>query len=404
MKTTTWWNVLVFLCLIPIVSRAQELPQSVAQAEKIESEDALPTTPLYMTKLATGKPGDLLSQETFSGYTLPSLARAVRIAYHSVDADGHDVVTTAVVLIPKGTKPTDGWPIIAWAHGTSGVNRSCAPSLMKDLWYADEGLPEMLNGGFAVVATDYHGLGAGAAHPWVNKLAQARDVLNSIPAARAAVAELGRRWVVDGHSQGGVAAWGVAELESGLQDESYMGAVSVAGAVRLDRFMKFINETHGFTVYLAYATAGIQARFPSFKPEEILTPKAITHYAEATSRGCWYRGYALLKDTPPGTYLKAGWQDNQYVRRWVSESEEGAIRITKPLLVIAGEADTTVSIDGVREIVARACRSGSMLSFKSYPGLEHDPTMAKSMTEQLSWIRDRLEGKAAPNSCTRSSQ
>ena len=399
MKTTTLRNVLVFLCLIPTLLRAQELPQSVAQAEKIESDNTLPATPLYMTKLTTGKPGDLLSQEAFSGYVLPSLARAVRIAYHSVDADGHDVVTTAVVLIPKGTKPPDGWPIIAWAHGTSGVNRSCAPSLMKDLWYGDEGLPEMLKGGFAVVATDYHGLGAGQEHPWVNKLAQARDVLYSIPAARAAIPELGHRWVVDGHSQGGVAAWGVAELESGLQDESYGGAVSVAGAVRLDRFMRFINETRGFTVYLAYATAGIQARFPSFKPDEILTPRAMANYAEATGRGCWYRGYALLKDTPPGTYLKEGWQDNQYVRRWTKESEEGAIRITKPLLVIAGQADTTVPIDGVRGIVTRACRSGSMLSFKSYPGLEHDPTMANSMAEQLNWIRDRFEGKAAPNSC-----
>jgi alpha-beta hydrolase superfamily lysophospholipase len=404
MKTTTLLNVLVLLGLIPTLSCAQELPQSVAQAEKLESDDALPATPLYMTKLAPGKPGDLLSHEAFSGYALPSVARAVRIAYHSLDADGHDVVTTAVVLIPEGTKPADGWPIIAWAHGTSGVNRSCAPSLMKDLWYGDEGLPEMLQGGFAVVATDYHGLGAGQAHPWVNKLAQARDVLYSIPAARAAVPELGRRWAVDGHSQGGVAAWGVAELESGLQDESYVGAVSVAGAARLDRFMNFINETRGFTIYLAYAAAGIHARFPSFKPDEILTPGAMTHYAEATSQGCWYRGYALLKDTPPGTYLKAGWQDNQYVRRWVTESEEGAIRITKPILVIAGEADTTVPIDGVREIVTRACRSGSTLSFKSYPGLEHDPAMVKSMAEQLSWIKDRFEGKAAPYSCPRSSQ
>ena len=188
------------------------LPKSVSEAIRMERDNALPRTALYDApkSLAGSRPGDLLKQEKFAGYLVPKGASAVRILYHSLDADQHDVVTSGVVLIPAGTAPVGGWPVIAWAHGTSGVARMCAPSLQKDVYYGEEGLMPMVRAGFAVVASDYHGLGTYGQHQYVNKLAQTNDVIYSIPAARKAVPALGKKWVVDGHSQGGLAAWGVA--------------------------------------------------------------------------------------------------------------------------------------------------------------------------------------------------
>ena len=52
--------------------------------------------------------------------------------------------TTLTPLIPAGHPPPGGWPVIAWAHGTSGVARMCAPSLEKDLEYGEEGLMPMV--------------------------------------------------------------------------------------------------------------------------------------------------------------------------------------------------------------------------------------------------------------------
>ena len=125
----------LFLSLLILVSPtsalAQGLPHSVAEAQKMEREDALPTTPLYANPtLGTSGVGDLLAQEPVTNYSLP-VGAAVRIAYHSRDAAGRDVPATAAVLIPPGKTPSGGWPVIAWAHGTSGVARQCAPSLMK---------------------------------------------------------------------------------------------------------------------------------------------------------------------------------------------------------------------------------------------------------------------------------
>jgi pimeloyl-ACP methyl ester carboxylesterase len=394
--------VLIMLGVPFAAPRAQEMPHSIAEAQALEQRDALPATPLY-SKIALGttQPGDLLAQEVGPDYALP-LAAAVRIAYHSRDVTGHDVATTAAVLVPKGTAPPGGWPVIAWAHGTSGVARQCAPSLMKDVYYGDEGLQQMLQSGFAVVATDYHGLGSPGPHPWVSKQSQAQDVIYSVPAARKAVPALGRRWVADGHSQGGLAAWGVAELESALQDPDYLGAISVAGALRLEAFMEFMDHSQGgLTMYLGYMAWALHTRFPEFRPEDLLTPQAMRLYGSITSEGCWYYGYAAFRDMPKEGVLQRSWRTNPFVARLAQENIQGDQRISRPLLVLAGEADMSVPIAGVREVVAHACAKGSPLSFKSYPGLDHDPTMSDSMPDQLAWLRDRFAGKPAPSSCPR---
>ena len=391
------------ILVLPAFVPAQEMPHSAAEAQKMEHEDALPATPLYSNSaLGTSRPGDLLAQAPVTSYSLP-VGSAVRMAYHSRDAADHDVPATAAVLIPVGEAPAGGWPVIAWGHGTSGVARQCAPSLMKDVYYGDEGLKEMLNAGFAVVATDYHGLGSPGVHQWVNKTAQARDVIYSIPAARKAVPALGRRWVADGHSQGGLAAWGVAEMESSLHDPGFLGAISVAGAVRLDHFLELMDQTQGgLTMYAAYMGWALHASYPDFKPEDLLTPRAMQLYGQVTTQGCWYYGYATFADMPKKGVLNPNWRQNTYVQRFAKDNQEGDVPISKPLLVLAGEADLSIPIAGVREVVTRACGKGTALQFKSYPGLDHDPTMINSTPDQLAWIRDRFAGKAAPSDCPRS--
>jgi alpha-beta hydrolase superfamily lysophospholipase len=386
----------------PAAGRTEDMPKTVAEAKRMEAANALSAPAFYAAprSLSRTRPGDLLEQQPVTAYRLPPGATARRILYHSLDADGRDVATSAFIVVPAGRAPAGGWPVIAWAHGTSGVGRQCAPSLMKDLYYGNLGLAEMARAGFAIVATDYHGLGTSGLHQYVSKIAQARDVIYSVPAARAAVPALGRRWVADGHSQGGLAVWGVAELESALADPGYLGAVSIAGAARPEELLAHLGDAPGVGFYLAFMAYGIHARFPSFAVTDMLTPVVTQHYAAASSEGCWYHGYALYADLTSTVMLKPGWNRNPWVRRLFKENELGETRVAGPLLVIAGEADATVPIDGVRQTVARACKAGSpQLQFRSLPGLDHDPTMVQSVPDQLAWIGERFAGSPAPGSC-----
>lgn len=377
------------------------MPKTVAEAVSVEQADRLPITDFYSTPatLAATKPGELLRQEAFSGYSLPKGATAVRILYHSLDATGGNVATSGVVLIPAGSPPPKGWPVIAWGHGTSGVARLCAPSVMKDVYYGDEGLMPMVAAGFAVVATDYHGLGTEGPHQYVNKVAQAHDVVYSIPAAHAAVHSLGSKWVVVGHSQGGLAAWGVAEAEYGLKDPDYLGAVSVAGVAREADFFSHLGSTSGVGFYLAFMAAGIHARYPQFNPRDLISDAVLEHYDDVTTQGCFYYGYATYAAAPKGTLLRPQWEKSEWIHRFFEGNAVAHAPIGGPLFVIAGEADQTVPIQGVRAAVKQMCAAKQLVTFRSYPGLDHDPTMEKSTPDQLEWIRARLAGKPATSNC-----
>ncbi len=380
-----------------------ELPKSVAEAIAMESRDALPLTPFYdpPRPLAAAVAGTLIRSEPFVGYSLPTGASAVRILYHSRALHGEDVPASGVVLIPAGKPPSGGWPLIAWAHGTSGVARSCAPSLMKDVEYGDEGLMPMVAAGFAVVATDYAGLGTPGAHQYDDKIAQANDVVYSVPAAHAAVPDLGMRWVAIGHSQGGVAMWGVAELEARRNDPGFSGAISVAGDMNYDAYESHDAETFDpiTNLYWPYTAFGIKASYPSFDIARMLTPPLLARYQDVATKGCWYPAYAVMEQIGAQRAVQPGWDRAPEVRRYNHDSRSANKPIRGPLLVLAGDDDKSVAIENIALGVKEACGLGLPIEYRHRAGLDHYPLMQETTPEQLAWVRDRLAGKPWHGNC-----
>jgi len=399
-------SIVALLVLASPAMADEPLPQSRAEARRMESMDALPMTRFYEPPrpLAAAPPGTLIRAEKFAGYRVPKGARAVRILYHSRALNGDDVAASGVVLIPAGTAPRGGWPVIAWAHGTNGVARRCAPSLMKDLEYGEEGLMPMVADGFAVVATDYAGLGTPGPHQYDNKIPQANDVVYSIPAARAAVPVLGPRWVAIGHSQGGIAAWGVAELEFSRHDPGYAGAISVAGDMNYEAY-----EAHDAEVfepitdlYWPFTAFGIKASYPSFAVERMLTPSALARYEDVTTQGCWYYAYAAMKEIGEDRVVQRGWDDAPEVHRYNDDSRSADKPIQGPLLVLAGDDDHSVAIANIAQGVEAACRLGLPIEYIHRAGLDHDPLMQNTIGLQLAWVRDRLADKPWQSTCAAS--
>jgi pimeloyl-ACP methyl ester carboxylesterase len=402
---------LVMLCRILIAALSlaafaaaadDELPKSRTEALAIEAKDALPLTSFYDPPATLdAAPGALIRSQPFHGYSLPRGARAVRILYVSSAPDGTPVAASGVVLIPSGSAPRKGWPVIAWAHGTSGVARMCAPSLMKDVEYGSEGLMPMVAAGFAVVATDYAGLGTPGPHRYDNKLAQANDVLYSIPAARAAVPSLGQRWVAIGHSQGGVAVWGLAELEAKLDDANYRGAISVAGDMSYEIFEA--HDAQSFEIitnmYWPFTAFGIKASYPSFDVAQMLSPAMLERYEDVTTKGCWYYGYAAAVEMGHQAAVRPGWNKAPELARYNEDSRSADKPIRGPLMVLAGDDDTSVNFANIQAGVAEACRNQLPIEFVHSPGLDHDPLMEKTIGMQLKWVRARLTGKPWKGNC-----
>ena len=116
------------------------------------------------------RPGVLLRTEPQpSQPELTAAGTMQRILYTSIDARWNSgiVPVSGTLYLPKGAPPSGGWPLVAWAHGTLGVADVCAPSWAKHRPRDATYLNRWLEQGFAVVATDYQGLGGPGPHPYL---------------------------------------------------------------------------------------------------------------------------------------------------------------------------------------------------------------------------------------------
>lgn len=373
-----------------------------AAALQAQRADSLPISQFYRTQhsITHLAPGSLLGSQQTDVYGLPGGVRALRIAYVSRSAEDKPVLATAVVLLPFGEPPAGGWPIIAWAHGTSGVARDCAPSLMKDVYYGWEGLLEYPMMGYAVVATDYAGLGTPGRHQYMSNAAQAHDVIYSIPAARAAVSALGARWVAVGHSQGGAAVLKVSELEHSLRDPHFLGSVSLAPPTDLYTMWHQHTDSNGAVAgYLDIIALGIQAADPTFRPEEMLGKAALAGLPEVRNEACVDAAGALFAHAPMNQLLKPGWADVPAVVRFARLNTPETVPAYGPILLLQGTADHTIPASLTQQAAVKLCRLGDTLQYQTYAGMDHDPLVFASFRDQVKWIAARFAGKPAPTNC-----
>jgi hypothetical protein len=370
--------------------------QGQAPSRKIHHPPVtLPLTKFYDTPtlLPKGKPGELIRFESSDDYHLSYDISTVRILYHSRSPNGADVAVSGVVLLPDGTPPAAGWPVIAWAHDFTGSARQCAPSLLKNL--KDGPLLSMYASlGYAVVASDYAGLGTKFPYAALDLRSNALDVIYSISASRAALPQLGSKWVAAGYSQGALVAVGLAEAGNNLADTDYLGAVAVSGLAEPEELFQRLAQgpDSSFFVFLAQ---GIKTVFPQFRVEDILTDKAIPLY-HYISHVCEAR---LGPQPPPDDILKPGWQNNPYVRQFFARNTLGRNPVYGPLLVISGETDSDMTSALTATLVARFCKQKDYVVFVKYPGLNPSAVLGNSVSEQISWIHARFAGLPVPSNC-----
>ncbi len=360
---------------------------------------ALPLTNFYDTPvpLPFGQPGELIRSEPFYDYRLSYQVSAFRILYHSRSPNGEDVPASGVVLLPDGTPPSGGWPVIAWAHDFGGSARQCAPSLLKDLNQGS--LLSMYVGlGYAVVASDYAGLGTSVPHAALDTRSNAVDVIKAVAAARAALPQLGAKWVAVGYAHGSLVATGLAEAESSIGGLNYLGAIGISGFAEPKNFFDHLAQGPSYYM-LVFLARGIKTVYPEFRIEAMLTDKAIRLY-EYVGRAC----DASSGPVPPADEMfRAGWENNPYVKAFFSRNTLGQKRAFGPQLLISGVTDSSEAPLDLTA-VAQLCQQEDRVLFVQYPSLNASAVLGNSVSEQVSWIRARFSGLPAPGNCPKSAR
>ncbi|MBA4721770.1 MAG: alpha/beta fold hydrolase [Alcanivorax sp.] len=347
-------------------------------------------------------PGALLRSQTLQPRkTMPAASDVIRILYASIDQrwQSGPVPVSGTLFLPAGPAPAGGWPILAWAHGTLGIADACAPSWSgfrdRDAAYINRWLEQ----GFAVVATDYQGLGGPGPHPYSVWRAEGSSVLDSIRAARAAKPErIANRAFLAGQSQGGGAALGAATLAA-----NYAPDLHILGAIVTGPNSTFpdgpieVAPRQSMTMFLAFATGGLREDGPGI--EDILSPRGLELLTVAR-RGCT-RDIALkareLKIASPLDLLAISPEQLAALR--VPTTDIPATAISFPLLIATGQADETIPPARQHAVAAALCAAGNKVTWHVYQGLGHDGAMHGSLNDAFAFARARLDGQPPTSNC-----
>jgi alpha-beta hydrolase superfamily lysophospholipase len=361
--------------------------------------------------LPPGAHGDVIWARPFTtSAALPSAAQNILVLYHTTALDGKDRAVSGTVAIPKGTPPRGGWPVIGWAHGTTGDAPACTPSMdtpagpVHDyLGPIDPVLDALVAHGYAVVQTDYQGQGTPGVHPYLVGTAEARDTIDMVRAARILAPQLSSRWVAMGHSQGGHAVlFTTTTAASWAPELQLLGGVAEAPAAFISPFIRSLTTNQKATPAFAFGALILQAAAasdPAVKLDQVLTPAALALLPQTLDRcsGALYRA-----DSWGGIVPAAAFRSDAVLEpllRFAAANDAAALHPPVPLFIAQGSTDTTIPQTSTDALDKALCANGATVRYDVYQGLGHRPIVPAALNDALDWIGARFAGRPAPSNC-----
>jgi Secretory lipase len=352
--------------------------------------------------LAEGTPGEIIRTERVAA---PRGAVAWRVLYHSRSVQGDDIAVSGLVVAPDKTPPPGGFPVIAYAHGTTGIADRCAPSKEAVPLGSEKApvvslpLPSFWTSGYVVAATDYEGLGTPGRHPYLVGVSEGRGVLDSVRAARAiADAHASGPPLALGISQGGHAALFAAELAA-----SYAPDVRLAGVVALAPASELVDAVGvaaadpslgGFAVAVG---AGLAAAYPEARLEDVFTPAALAKL-DVVDRVCMQDVFTAYRE-PIEDIVRLDALTQAPWPRLLEENSPGRTAVGMPVFVGQGTADTIVAPKLTDALVARMCGLGDSVSYRRYADTGHGAVMESARDDVTTWLTARLVEQAHRSDC-----
>lgn len=353
-----------------------------------------------------GRPGTVIRHEPI--WLGPIAADAYRVLYRSTGLNGEPIAVSGIVVIPEGPVPPGGRPIIAWAHPTTGVVSSCAPSGALSLFLEIPGLWDMVHHGYIVSATDYPGLGTPGPHPYLVGTSEGRAVLDAARAARnLAGAEAGNRIALWGHSQGGQAA-----LYAGLIAKQYspeldiVGVAAAAPATNLRKlFHKDFSTVKGKN--LVAITLWSWARVYGAPIKDVIDAAAVP-MIDSVANTCLVSPLDILFvlfGHVSGEVLEQHFlttkdlTDLEPWRSLLASNTVGVLPPTTPIFLAQGAADDMVAPSVTRNYMKRLCSDGSAVRMLTLPDVGHIWIGYDSAAAAVQWISERFAGTPAPTDC-----
>ena len=348
----------------------------------------------------------------------PYAAIAYRILYLSQGPLGVPQAVSGLIVVPIGSKPAAGFPILVHGHATTGMADVCAPSKYT---ISIQTLLPWIAQGYFVTAPDYTGLGTPGLHPYgigeaagYNLLDGARAAQQFCDSSRNITVTAGNQIILEGYSQGGQSALFAQQIQPTYAPQlNLVGTVTFAPgselrfpaqqtageqystritalALAMYAYSQYYDVPNQLTAWLKepYATelparaedqcgAGI-ATWLGFWPEQVFQPALLT----AVQNGEWdalqpWTGY--LDANTPGNFTSSA-----------------------PVLILHGNQDSMLPVEGSVKLTQRLCAHGTSATLSRYADADHLNIVARARSEAVTWIQDRLANQPMTDSCSAS--
>ncbi len=383
--------------------------------------------------LPAGQPGDLIRTEPSRLVLEPSgqlgaiMATGTRIMYRSADARGNPVAVTGTYFEPENPWPGKGpRPLLSFAPGTQGQGNQCAPSRMFNQgihysggWdimvnYEEVFVATLVARGFAIVMTDYEGLGTPPMHTYVNRLAEGQAVLD---AARAAMRLPGTSLdphgpvALWGYSQGGGATASAAELASSYAPELNMvGTYAGAPPANLKELFPYADGS-ALVGLVGYAINSLMAAYPEAADtiRSTMTPRGLA-MLESVSRQCVGQtalDFAFRHLQPYFTEEVAQLINTEPLSGLMDAQRIGRYKPNAPVLIDSNRYDPVVPWTGANQLGRDWCAQGADVDFRTNEeppflnkvGVNHALTALVDGESAMQWIAGRFNGEPTTPDC-----
>ncbi|MEP4653163.1 MAG: lipase family protein [Ilumatobacter sp.] len=337
--------------------------------------------------------------------TITPDARTFRVMYTSTGFDGDRRAVSGLIVVPTAPAPSGGRDVVAFTHGTTGVDPGCAPSLLDEPAAVMEALPQLVAAGYVVAATDYQGLGTSSRHPYLVGDVEAMNALDAVRAARLLPeADATDRFAVWGHSQGGHSSLFTGQLAASYASELDLVGVAAGGPVPdLVELFEFNLATPVGKILISMALKA-WADVYELDLEQVVTPSA-REAVEEIAEICVTDLRQILTRVPDAallgvTFLRVPhWE----VEPWASivrDNTPGGAPTGVPMLLVQGGADTIVDPALTQRFADERCADGETVEVLALPGVDHVSTGFEGADQVTDWIVDRFAGLPAPTSCS----
>ncbi len=344
--------------------------------------------------------GDLIWERKATGITPIEGAKNRLVLYTSKTPQNKTTAVSGIVSTPKGPAPKGGWPVITWAHGTTGNADVCAPTRAPAnspqapyVTYIDPELQAWIAAGYAVVRTDYQGLGTPGPHPYLIGEAEGRGVVDIVAAARQLNPDIGKRYLIGGHSQGGQSALFAAGLADGYSPKLKLaGTLAYAPASHIREqaeFLPALTSPSPLSGLAALIVNGAASQTTAINVNALVSDPALALYPQ-TDQTCLpqLNEPTSFGGLAPSTLLRPGADTGPLYG--VLAGENPNVVTSKPILMLQGGADETVFPFLTDMLNTELVAGGNQVTYSTYPGVDHGGITAAAETQALEFMEAQL--------------